>query len=361
MELSKIVIGAMRFKNRKSAIETIRAAIDAGFNYIDTSPAYCHTSENENSESWVGEAVNYKDYRQRVMISAKCTVGNGGMQLGEFNQSIGFGARTKEEFNQMFNQSLKRQNLTSFDYYQLWTTHTVEQFNEAFKPGGWYDGLISQKSKWNTFGITSHAETSTLLEFLKTGKFRLLTIPLNVINRTRVGVLKFCSDNDIKVIAMNPLAGGFLASNERLKELALRYLISLENVHLLIGFSSVEEVEYAKYILDTTPAGGGNPDSYIAEVESLLNTNDPRCSSCGYCAPCPMGINLGACLSYYNMYKYLRMEDAREAFIEKQWEDGLRLDRCKECMICANKCPNALPLSRIIPDAKRSLYAFVKK
>jgi predicted aldo/keto reductase-like oxidoreductase len=36
MELSRIVIGAMRFKDRKSAINVIRFAIDCGFNYIDT-------------------------------------------------------------------------------------------------------------------------------------------------------------------------------------------------------------------------------------------------------------------------------------------------------------------------------------
>lgn len=360
MEMSKIVIGAMRLKDRKSASATIRTAIDVGFNYIDTSPVYCYQSETENSEAWVGEAVNYKDYRSRVMVSAKCTVGNGGLGLGDFDPENGFGIRTKEQLIQVFNQSLKRQNLKSFDYYHLWTTHTLEQLNEAFKPGGWYEGVAAMSDKWKNFGITSHADTPTLLEFLKTGRFKTLTIPLNVINRTRLGVLDYCARNCITVIAMNPLAGGFLASNERLKELALRYLISLKNVHPLIGFTSVEEVMYAKHLLDTTPADGGDPQVYLNEVEKMLNTSDPRCSSCGYCAPCPQGINLGACLSYYNLYKYMRMESAREAFVEKQWEDGLRLDRCVSCGLCSSRCPNSLPLDKIIPEAKRSLYATLK-
>ena len=46
MQMSKIIIGAMRFRDRFSAISTIRAAIDTGFNYIDTSPAYCYTDDN---------------------------------------------------------------------------------------------------------------------------------------------------------------------------------------------------------------------------------------------------------------------------------------------------------------------------
>lgn len=53
MQMSKIIIGAMRFRDRFTAVSTIRAAIDTGFNYIDTSPTYCYKDENENSESWL--------------------------------------------------------------------------------------------------------------------------------------------------------------------------------------------------------------------------------------------------------------------------------------------------------------------
>jgi predicted aldo/keto reductase-like oxidoreductase len=356
MQMSKIIIGAMRFRDRFTAVSTIRAAIDTGFNYIDTSPTYCYKDENENSESWVGEAINYKDYRSRVMVSAKCTPGNGGLQLGKFNPDHGFGVRTKQQFIQVFNQSLKRQRINSFDYYQLWTTHTMEQFNEALKPGGWYDGLVSVSEKWKNLGITTHAETATVIEFLKSGKFGTVTIPLNVINRTRLGVLEFCRKNGIRVIAMNPLAGGFLASNDRLKELSLRYLMSLPDVHVLIGFRSVEEVNYAAWIQETTPADGGNTESILQEVDSMLDTKEPCCTSCGYCAPCPQGINVGASLSYLNAYKYLGIEDARKAFQEKQWEDGLRLDRCISCGICESRCPNSLPLGKIIAEAREMLY-----
>ena len=356
MKLSKIIIGAMRFKDRLSAAETIHAAIDAGFNYLDTSPCYCYKDETENSESWVGAAVNQKDYRSRVMVSAKCSPGNGGMELGDFMPDTGFGVRSEAQLRQMFNQSLNRQKLDSFDYYHLWTTHTKEQLEEALKPGGWYDGVKSMSGKWKHLGITTHADTNTILHFLKTGLFETVTIPLNVVNRTRMGVLDYCSKNNIAVIAMNPLAGGFLASHDRLKELSLRYLMSLSNVHLLIGFSSVEEVEYAKWILDTTANYTKSTAEIIAEVDTIINTTEPRCTACGYCAPCPQGINVGASLSYYNLYKYAGMESAKAAFQEKQWEDGLRLDKCVSCGVCSSRCPNALPLTEIIPDAQKMMY-----
>lgn len=356
MEISKIIVGAMRFKDRTSAIATVRAAIDSGFNYIDTSPCYCYKNKTENSESWVGEALNFKDYRSRVLVSAKCSPGNGGLLLGDFNPEQGFGVRSKEQLIQVFSQSLKRLNLTEFDYYHLWTTHTLEQLNEALKPGGWYEGVKSLKGKWQNLGITTHADTATIIKFLKTGIFKTVTIPLNVVNRTRLGTLDYCVKNGIKVFAMNPLAGGFLASNQRLKELSLRYLMSLTNVHLLTGFSSVEQVEYASWIQKTTPSNGGDTDAILKEVDSMLDTKEPRCTSCGYCSPCPQGINVGACLSYMNTYKYMAIKEAKSAFLEKQWEDGLRLDKCVSCGLCENRCPNSLPLSRIISEAKELLY-----
>ncbi len=356
MNLSRIVIGAMRFPNRQAAVETIHAAIDAGFNYIDTSPCYCRKDEQENSEAWVGAALNQADYRERVMVSTKCTPGNGGLGLGDFMPEGGFGVRSAAQLEQVFAQSLGRMNLPSVDYYHLWTTHTREQFAEAMKPGGWYEGVKGLKGKWQHLGVTTHADTQTIVEFLESGLFETVTIPLNIVNTTRLGVVDYCVENGIRVIAMNPLAGGFLAKNEELKELALRYLLSLPNVHVLIGFSSAEEVAYAKWVLDTLPDWKLTADQMLARVNEMLDADQPRCTACGYCQPCPHFINVGACLSYYNLYKYMGMEEAKAEFNAKQWEDGLRLDKCTGCGLCSSRCPNQLPLGEIIRAAQVLLY-----
>ncbi len=359
MELSKIVIGAMRFTDRQSAVAVMHRAIDCGFNYIDTSPCYCRQDESENSEAWVGEAMNHPDYRGRAYVSTKCSPGNGGLEIGEeFRPGAGFGCRSVAQLRQMFEQSLRRMNLPRVDCYHLWTTHTHEQFAEAMKPGGWYDGAceLRQAGLFDHLGVTSHADTDTVVDFLKTGKFELVTIPLNVVNTTRLGIVDYCAKQGIKVIAMNPLAGGFLAAHDVLKELALRYLVSLPNVHVLIGFSSVAEVDYAKWILDTTPDYRLGAAEILARVDELIDAGDPRCTACGYCRPCPQGINVGASLSYYNLFKYMGLAEAKKAFRDKQWEDGLRLDRCTGCLQCQRRCPNNLPLATILADAKAMLY-----
>jgi len=313
---------------------------------------YCET----NSESWVGEAVNHKDYRDKVYVSTKCSPGNGGLGIVDFNQANGFGVRSVEEFDKMFNQSLDRLNMKEVDFYHLWTIHTEEQFAEAMKVGGWYDGAMKQKSKWKYFGLTTHADSDTIIKFLETGKFETITLPLNIINRTRLKALEYCEKNKIKVIAMNPMGGGFIANHSELKELALRYLMKLNNVCALIGFSSVEDVKYAKWIMDTMDDFKMSIDEIISRVDELINANEPSCTACGYCQPCPQGITIGYALSFYNLYKYMNLKDAKVKFNNTQWNAELRLDKCVECGLCETRCPNKLSVMNIIKDAKAILY-----
>lgn len=362
MELSRIVIGGMRFGNKDDAITVIRHAIDCGFNYIDTSPVYCRQSEEECSEAWIGEALSDPSYRSRIMVSTKCTPGNGGLGFDDnYRPEGGFGVRSKDQLDEVFKQSQRRLKMEHFDYYHLWTTHTIEQFNEAMKPGGWYEGVQEHRSDFDHFGVTTHADSDTIIHFLESGLFEIVTLPLNIINTTRMKAVEYCQKKGIKIIAMNPFAGGFLAQRDDLKELSLRYLLKLDNVYPLIGFSSSEEVDYAKHILETMGECTMSAEELWQAAHNLSNSDEPRCTACGYCQPCANDVNLGACLSYYNSVKYLNIESAKAEFQQKQWEDGLKLDNCNECMLCKTKCPNHLPLEKIIPEAKKLLYAGMEK
>lgn len=356
MQLSKICVGAMRLKDRQSGVATLPAAIDAGFNYIDTSPCYCFQSEDENSERWVGEAVRDPAYRDRVMVSTKCAPGDGGFGLGEFRPANGFGVRSVDQLDHVFRQSLDRLQLPRVDYYHMWTTHTPEQFAAATAPGSWLDGVKAHRADWDHLGLTTHADSDTIISFLESGLFGTVTIPLNLINTIRMKTVEYCRANNIDVIAMNPLAGGFLAAREDLKEKALRYLMLLDGVHLLIGFSSPEEVAYAKWIEDSMPECRLTADELLGEIRDMMPAGETICTACGYCSPCPEAITVGAALSYYNAYTYLGVEEARAAFNSKQWEGGLRLDKCIQCGECERRCPNGLPVTEIIKKAQAALY-----
>ncbi len=358
MELGKILIGSMRLKDCGSAAETIRKAVDEGFNYIDTAPLYRLENEEQNSEVWVGNAIDNKDYRKRVLLSSKCATSNGGLELGEFEQSKGFGVRTSEQFSKVFSQSLKRLNVDALDYYHLWICHNNKLFNEAFKENGWYEGFLKEKEAGRVkhLGITTHADADTIIGFLETGYFETVTLPLNVMNRARFKAVEYCREKGIKVLAMNPLGGGFLAADERLKELAFKYLLSLDNVSILLGLTSVEEVEYAVRMKKEYEADPVSTDSVVEAVRKMIPNDEPRCTGCGYCQPCPHFIDVGAALSYYNLYKYLGSENARKSFRDMQWNPRFKLDQCVSCGSCERRCPNSLPVRKIIQDAVKIMY-----
>ena len=101
VNLSKILIGTMRVGDSDVTGRIIQRAIDLGSNYIDTVPLYRWSNNDENSETWVGCAVSSGNYRQRVLVSTKSAVSDGGLGLGSYNPSIGFGIRMKEQFSSM--------------------------------------------------------------------------------------------------------------------------------------------------------------------------------------------------------------------------------------------------------------------
>lgn len=269
--------------------------------------------------------------------------------------------RRKEQFKLVFEQSLKRLNLESLDFYHLWICHNQVLFDEAFKEGGWYEGFLEEKKAGRVkhLGITTHADADTIISFLETGLFETVTLPLNVLNRTRLKVVEYCRDKNIKVLAMNPLGGGFLAADERIKELAFKYLLSLDNVSILVGLTSVEEVEYAVRMQREYEANPLSTDIIVEKVKKIIPNEEPRCTGCGYCQPCPNFIDIGAALSYYNLYKYLGLKEAKQHFSDLQWNPRFRLDKCVSCGTCEKRCPNSLPVRNIIKDAVRIMFKLV--
>ena len=359
VNLSKILIGTMRVGDSDVTGRIIQRAIDLGSNYIDTVPLYRWSNNDENSETWVGCAVSSGNYRQRVLVSTKSAVSDGGLGLGSYNPSIGFGIRMKEQFSSMLEQSLSRLNLPYVDFYHLWMCHTKQQFEEAFKPGGWYEGLqkAQEDGKIKHLEITTHGDADTIIRFLETGAFETVTLPLNVLNVTRMKAVEYCARKGIPVLPMNPLGGGLLAVDSHLKELAFKYLLSLENVHILVGFTALEEVDDAWRMKREYEENPVSTETILQEVRQLIPNAEPDCTGCGYCQPCPKFIEVGSALSHYNLYHYLNLQEAKKAFLDLQWNPRYKLSNCIACGQCEKRCPNTLPVRKIIENAKKALYA----
>ena len=149
-KLGSMSVGCMRFDGRKQAGELIPYCAENGAIFLDTSPMYSYQSETENNETWVGAAI--KGIRDKVILSAKCSPGNGGDGIGSFNKKHGFSVQTADQVRSVIEQSLKRLEVDKFDVYQLWTVSDEPVYKSAFKKGGWLEGVMKAKEE----GLVEH-------------------------------------------------------------------------------------------------------------------------------------------------------------------------------------------------------------
>jgi len=77
------------------------------------------------------------------------------------------------------------------------------------------------------------------------------------------------------------------------------------------------------------------------------------CTGCGYCTPCPEGVDIPRILDLYNEY-YRR---GQESEVVKRYGEAIppenRAGRCARCGECEAQCPQRLPIRDLLANAAR--------
>ena len=92
----------------------------------------------------------------------------------------------------------------------------------------------------------------------------------------------------------------------------------------------------------------------LAEKEKLAML---YCTACGYCMPCPHGVDIPRNFFLMNMYRLYGLEDwARREYRlqlkpkrEKE-TDLLQAAACTQCGECETKCPYDLPIRKMMVE-----------
>jgi len=362
-QISLLSVGTMRFGGSEKAAETIREAVSAGANYIDTAPAYCCHSEEENAEVWTGRAI--KGIRDKVILSAKCSATNGSDQEGAYNPSGGFCVTTADQVRRVIEQSLKRMDVDCFDCYQLWTTSTIPAYEAALRKDGWFDGVYKAKEEglFKELGVTTHSNGETFKYLIDTGRFGMVTLPFSMLDTSRLEDIEYAQGKGLEIIAMNPLAGGLLgaAKNDRIDALCkkagadtiARLSIQFVNAFGASALAGMNGADEAKENCAAVTSGmtKGQAMEYRQELLDIVDTKNFKCTSCGYCKPCPQNIEIHEVMKHYNYYSVLGMEGAKKHLKGwSNWNDGYKVQNCNECGSCEAKCPNKL---NVIEELKK--------
>lgn len=364
--LPRLSLGCMRFTGRENTVETIRSCVESGILYLDTCSAYCYRSEEENSETWIGEAL--KGIREKVILSTKCSCGDGVSSVGEYNPSIGFSVTTADQVRRQIEQSLRRLGTDRLDCYQLWSVHNAVIFNEAFKKGGWLEGVRKARDEGliRHIGITGHDGVEGIRRWIQSGCFDMITVPFNLFDISRLEAIRLAHKKGMAVIGMNPLAGGCLCGQndvidesftdfgvDSTADLALRFCGSIRGMTVLCGMNAGgQAVENAGVFARKEWSEEEGLEARRRFI-SRLQKAGYNCSDCRECMPCPQELDIPGVAGLLNYYKLTGSQAVVRYFGERCnfLGNAYKANRCDGCGTCGRYCPEDVPVEAVMREA----------
>lgn len=313
LTVTKNSFGALPIQRvtKEEAIRILRKAYDAGINYYDTAYVY------SDSEEKLGAALH--DVRENIIISTKCA---------DF---------TVEGFWRQLKESLRRLQTDYIDIYQF--------HNPAFcpKPGdgtGLYEAMLEAKKKGmiRHIGITNH-RLSVAEEAIRSGLYETLQFPFSYLaSEKEEALVHMCEEADMGFICMKALAGGLITHSD----VAYAYLAQFP-VAPIWGIQRESELDEFLSYNDNPPALTEERLAYIAKEREELKGD--FCRGCGYCMPCPAGIEINTCA---RMSLLLRRSPAAGHLTEKGQAMMKKIEDCLNCGKCKSKCPYGLDTPNLL-------------
>lgn len=305
------------------AVYLAKKAYDAGITFFDTARFYT------DSEEKLGEA--FEGMRQKVFIATKTA------------------AVTAEGFWKDLEVSLGNLRTDYIDIYQF--------HNPSFcpKPGdgtGLYEAMLEAKAKGKIrhIGITNH-RLSVAEEAIESGLYETLQFPFCYLaTEQEFALVEKCKNANMGFIAMKALSGGLITDSAA----AYAFEAQFDNVLPIWGVQREHELdEFISYI--------DNPPVMTERIKALIEKERAElsgefCRGCGYCMPCPAGIEINNCA---RMSLLLRRSPSELQLNEEGQAKMKKIEDCLDCGKCKGKCPYGLDTPNLLKknyeDYKRVL------
>jgi predicted aldo/keto reductase-like oxidoreductase len=362
-KVSALGFGCMRFPTtdgerlspnilEDESIRMIRHAIDGGVNYLDTAYPY-HSGQ---SEVVLGKAL-LGGYRDKVKVATKLPV----WMVAE-----------PSDFDKLLGEQLQKLQTDHIDFYLLhslnkhrWRDIVLKHNLLAKAAEALADGRIRH------LGFSVHDDYEGFEEIVNgSGLWEFCQIQYNYMdieNQAGTRGLKLAASKGLAVVVMEPLLGGRLVDPPKdIVELmagfpvrrspagwALQWLWDQPEVSVVLsGMSAFEQVEENLRLADASRVASFTPSEHelIAQVRQKYQARTAiPCTRCGYCMPCPNGVDIPANFDDFN-HAHLFDDVAGARFKYSVFlTPEQRSSACINCGACEELCPQKIPISEWMP------------
>ena len=235
VEIPKLALGTWMIGDDKVA-ESVKEAIKIGYRHIDTAQAY-------QNERGIGEGIkNCGIPREEIFVTTKLAA-----EIKSYDEAV-----------KAIDESLKTMNL---DYIDMMIIHSPEPWTEFRDGDHYFEGNLEawkaleeayEAGKLKAIGL-SNFEKEDIENILKSCKVKPMVNQILVhISNTPKELIEYCQNNDILVEAYSPIAHGELMKNEKVKEIAGKYEVSIPQLairyDLQLGLLPLPKTENPKYM-----------------------------------------------------------------------------------------------------------------
>ncbi len=374
-KLSILGFGCMRFKNKLGIIDMaqtekqIMTAFNGGVNYFDTAYIY------PGSEAALGEILEKNGIRNQVYIATKLPH---------------YLIKSVDDIEKMFLEELKRLRTDHIDYYLMHMLTDTDTWNRL-KSLGIEEWLAQKKASGaiRQVGFSYHGNSDMFCALVDAYDWDMCLIQYNYMDEhSQAGRrgLYHAHAKGLPVMIMEPLRGGKLVSRlpEEAKKIFSEYKISHtpagwafrwlwnqpEVTVVLSGMNSDEMVSENIATASSVKIGeiGAEEEDMLKKVVAAINSElKVGCTGCGYCMPCPKGVDIPGTFAAYNRRyaegKFWSMVDY--VICTTLRKNSTAASNCIGCGKCEKHCPQNIEIREKLTDAKKVLetpvYRAVRK
>ena len=266
------------------------------------------------------------------------------------------------------------------DYYLLHMLNDPASFKRLCELGI-REWIEEKKAKGiiKNIGFSFHGGTVKFTELIDSYDWDFAQVQFNYVDEhSQAGIegIKHAHEKNIPIVIMEPLRGGRLVNNLPKKVTAefdamkpsrtpadwgLRWIWNHPEVNVVLsGMNDVAQVEENVRIASESTADSLTDEEmqlYKRVMEAFNESVKVGCTGCGYCQPCPQGVDIPGCFSAYNhsytdkysvaMREYLMCTALRK--------DRTNASRCIECGKCEQHCPQSIEIRKELKNVKRRM------